>query len=204
MLMPMERLFKKNKLYSFIHLMGFIFLLPLQGSATPEIAVDEVIHHYGVLYAEDQPAVSHQFIVSNNGNEPLVINDIQSSCGCTKAEISRSEIPPGETAVLDTTLSRVKNREESKSGSASIPMIRTIRYLKSASPATLYLAGPSRRSAAFRMSSQPDPRMKQSYGSVPMSNPVTTKGSYSMQPVNILLSMPFCSMKQRRLNWMGM
>ena len=105
MLMPMERLFKKNKLYSFIHLMGFIFLLPLQGSATPEIAVDEVIHHYGVLYAEDQPAVSHQFIVSNKGNEPLVINDIQSSCGCTKAEISRSEIPPGETAVLDTTLS---------------------------------------------------------------------------------------------------
>jgi hypothetical protein len=41
--------------------------------------------------------VTHVFIVSNTGTEPLILENVQASCGCTTPEWSRDAIPVGGT-----------------------------------------------------------------------------------------------------------
>ena len=42
----------------------------------------------------------HVFKLVNTGNKPLVIYDVTTSCGCTKAEYSKEPVRPGETLDL--------------------------------------------------------------------------------------------------------
>lgn len=44
--------------------------------------------------------VNLSYIVVNDGNQPLVIDNIVTSCGCTTATLSNSVIPPGHRADL--------------------------------------------------------------------------------------------------------
>jgi hypothetical protein len=39
--------------------------------------------------------VTHEFEVTNTGTEPLVLENVQASCGCTTPEWSREPIAPG-------------------------------------------------------------------------------------------------------------
>jgi hypothetical protein len=39
--------------------------------------------------------VTHEFEVTNTGTEPLVLENVQASCGCTTPEWSRESIAPG-------------------------------------------------------------------------------------------------------------
>ena len=42
----------------------------------------------------------HVFKLVNTGNKPLVIYDVVTSCGCTKAEYGKEPVRPGETLDL--------------------------------------------------------------------------------------------------------
>ena len=42
----------------------------------------------------------HVFKLVNTGNKPLVVYDVTTSCGCTKAEYSKEPVRPGETLDL--------------------------------------------------------------------------------------------------------
>ena len=42
----------------------------------------------------------HLFKLVNTGNKPLVVYDVVTSCGCTKAEYSKEPVRPGETLEL--------------------------------------------------------------------------------------------------------
>ena len=44
--------------------------------------------------------VTHNFEIVNSGKEPLLLENVQASCGCTTPEWSREAIPPGATAVI--------------------------------------------------------------------------------------------------------
>ena len=44
--------------------------------------------------------VTHSFEVINKGKEPLKIDNVQASCGCTTPEWSRESIQPGATAII--------------------------------------------------------------------------------------------------------
>jgi len=46
---------------------------------------------------------THNFAVKNLGNDTLIIKGISTSCGCTKAKISKDKLVPGETAELKIT-----------------------------------------------------------------------------------------------------
>jgi Protein of unknown function (DUF1573) len=46
------------------------------------------------------PSVAQTFPIQNNGNEPLLITSVVTSCGCTIASLSSSVIPPGQRADL--------------------------------------------------------------------------------------------------------
>jgi hypothetical protein len=41
--------------------------------------------------------VTHEFEVVNTGSTPLVLENVQASCGCTTPEWNRDPIPPGGT-----------------------------------------------------------------------------------------------------------
>jgi hypothetical protein len=87
------------------HLLLTLLFCCHQGWTAPEILSDEIVHDFGVLYFEDHPTYAHQFTIQNAGDEPLLIRELKTSCGCTRAEISSKEIPPGETATLEAELS---------------------------------------------------------------------------------------------------
>jgi hypothetical protein len=65
----------------------------------PEVLVlKETAHDFGQI-PQGKP-VYHFFEVSNSGKEPMVITNVQTSCGCTTPEWSKDPVPPGATAKI--------------------------------------------------------------------------------------------------------
>lgn len=75
--------------------------------ATRVMVKDSVRHYYPIVMNE---RVYMTFEVTNVGDEPLVINDIQPSCGCvvTNNDLDRIVLP-GETMPLEFTYDSSKN-----------------------------------------------------------------------------------------------
>jgi hypothetical protein len=44
--------------------------------------------------------VFHNFEIVNNSSEPLTLQNVQASCGCTTPEWSKDPIAPGATAII--------------------------------------------------------------------------------------------------------
>jgi len=65
----------------------------------PEISLDKDIHDYGTVL-QNGDGLSH-FEISNTGNEPLILSNVKSSCGCTVPKWSKEPILPGKTTVID-------------------------------------------------------------------------------------------------------
>ncbi|MBI5569896.1 MAG: DUF1573 domain-containing protein [Desulfomonile tiedjei] len=79
-------------------------VLALAGNG-PRISFDKVTHDYGkVMYGN---TVNEEFTFTNTGDETLKIENLRSSCGCTKAVQGSSEVPAKQkskiTASFDTT-----------------------------------------------------------------------------------------------------
>jgi len=83
--------------------------------SAPQIFVEEKIHDCGVVCREERGTVVHTFLIQNVGDETLKIEQVKPSCGCTRADLSLAEIPPGEFAELEAELDL-----RSKSGKTSI------------------------------------------------------------------------------------
>ena len=47
--------------------------------------------------------VTHEFTFTNTGKTPLVITNVQASCGCTTPNWSKEPIPPGGTGFIKAT-----------------------------------------------------------------------------------------------------
>lgn len=59
-----------------------------------KIELEKSLYDYGkILYGQK---VAHTFSFQNTGSHPLIIKDIQTSCGCTLAEIEEKIIQPNE------------------------------------------------------------------------------------------------------------
>jgi len=55
-------------------------------------------HDFGSI-KQGVPAV-YEFEVKNTGNQPLIIQDVKPSCGCTTPEWPKTPILPGKTAKI--------------------------------------------------------------------------------------------------------
>jgi hypothetical protein len=73
-----------------------------QGEAVPRPAnvlqLKENSHSFGKI-PQGRPAV-YVFDITNLGNTPLKLDNVQASCGCTTPEWSRDAIPAGGTAQI--------------------------------------------------------------------------------------------------------
>ena len=65
----------------------------------PEIKLDKDIHDYGTI-VQNGDGLCH-FTITNTGNEPLILSNVRSSCGCTVPKWTKEPIMPGESSVID-------------------------------------------------------------------------------------------------------
>ena len=64
----------------------------------PEITFEETSFDFGDIYQGDK--VEHIFNLENTGTQPLIITNVQTTCGCTATEWPREPVLPGESASL--------------------------------------------------------------------------------------------------------
>ena len=62
------------------------------------VSMDQSEKNFGNIPLNEKR--EHIFMLVNTGNRPLVIYDVVTSCGCTKAEYGKEPVRPGETLEL--------------------------------------------------------------------------------------------------------
>lgn len=67
----------------------------------PEIEFEKTIHQFGEIHFKGNG--TYEFVFKNTGNEPLILSQPKSSCGCTVPEWPKKPILPGETNVIKVT-----------------------------------------------------------------------------------------------------
>jgi len=90
--------FKMKKLFTLFSAIAIAVVLNAQTTASPEevISVKETEFNFGTI-PQGKP-VYHFFEVINTGKDPMVISNVQTSCGCTTPEWSKEPIAPGGTS----------------------------------------------------------------------------------------------------------
>jgi hypothetical protein len=69
--------------------------LPVTG---PRIAWEESQHDFGTITEGDK--VEYAFKFKNSGNEPLILQNVQTTCGCTVPTWPKEPIAPGKSGVI--------------------------------------------------------------------------------------------------------
>ena len=67
----------------------------------PVITFDKTEHDFGTLLQGE--VVTYSFHFTNTGNAPLLISNVNTSCGCTVADFSREPINPGKDGYIKAT-----------------------------------------------------------------------------------------------------
>lgn len=67
----------------------------------PEITFEKTTHQFGEIPFNGNG--TYEFVFKNTGNEPLILSQPKSSCGCTVPEWPKKPILPGETDVIKVT-----------------------------------------------------------------------------------------------------
>jgi hypothetical protein len=86
---------------------GWLFLTMLlvfasiAGAAAPRIVVEEESFDFGTILQGDK--VEKVFRFRNDGDAPLVVDRVKTSCGCTAALLSASTLAPGESGEVRTS-----------------------------------------------------------------------------------------------------
>lgn len=86
---------------SIILIIGLLLGTSLSVDAQPKASFDKTTHEFGMILWKN-PATA-TFKVKNDGDKPLVISHVASSCGCTAVEWTQSPIAPGETGYVSST-----------------------------------------------------------------------------------------------------
>ena len=68
----------------------------------PVIVFSTDVHDFGEIQEADGP-VTFEFKYTNNGKTPLVIHNVQASCGCTTPEWTRTPIQPKASGSIKVT-----------------------------------------------------------------------------------------------------
>lgn len=85
-----------------IFLLGVLNLGILDAGAPPRLAFDHHVQDFGTAVRGRTVGVA--FVFTNAGAQPLVIEDIRSSCGCTAAALKGRTFAPGARGVVEVTL----------------------------------------------------------------------------------------------------
>ncbi|NIA03548.1 MAG: DUF1573 domain-containing protein [Nitrospirae bacterium] len=73
--------------------------------AASQITVDNAVYEFGT--ALEGVVVTHTFVLTNAGDETLVISSVRTSCGCTTTDLAKKDLAPGESVNLDAVFDTV-------------------------------------------------------------------------------------------------
>jgi hypothetical protein len=76
--------------------------------ASPDLQVETPTFNFGEIYQGDK--VPHVFEFTNQGEDPLIIDRVRSSCGCTAVLVSEKNIPPGGKGELKANFDSARFR----------------------------------------------------------------------------------------------
>jgi hypothetical protein len=65
----------------------------------PQIKFEEQQFDFGDVKQGEK--LSHKFTFKNNGNEPLILNNVLTTCGCTVTEWPKDPIQPGKSGEIE-------------------------------------------------------------------------------------------------------
>lgn len=88
-----------KKLFSLF--VAFFVLIAVSYAQKGNMKFASETHDFGRV--EQGKPVTYVFEFKNTGTDPVVINDAQASCGCTKPSWTREAIMPGKTGTLSAT-----------------------------------------------------------------------------------------------------
>ena len=110
-----------RKSFLVVLLVNFVFLSSCSKSEGEQKIDSSVIENMTVIkfekkeldfhLVEEGEVVQGSFVFTNEGKYPLVIYDVNTSCGCTVADYPKGEIAPGEQGTIS-----VKYDSEGSSG----------------------------------------------------------------------------------------
>lgn len=69
--------------------------------AQPVIKFSRESHDFGEVI--EGKLASYEFEITNVGNQPLIVNNVQASCGCTSPFWTKEPIMPGKTGTIKAT-----------------------------------------------------------------------------------------------------
>lgn len=69
---------------------------------SPKIVFEKETHDFGTIKEEDG-SVSYDFIFTNTGSQPLIIQSVKASCGCTTPEWTKDPVLPGKKGFVRAT-----------------------------------------------------------------------------------------------------
>ena len=75
-----------------------IFVMTISANAQAVITFEKNTHNFG-SFTEDREMI-YEFVFTNTGDKPLVINQAFSSCGCTVPTFTETPVQPGEKGVI--------------------------------------------------------------------------------------------------------
>ena len=81
----------------------------------PKIQLQESLYDFGEI--TEGVRVKHSFIFKNTGKMPLIITDVQTTCGCTVPDWNRNPIQPNATDEI-----KVQFNSEGKEGRMDKPI----------------------------------------------------------------------------------
>ncbi len=102
----MKRLIKKRLNFSLVtYFFCFLIVISIGANAQKnkengqaKIVFETTSHDYGVVFAGDNGEV--EFIFKNEGEIPLIINNVVSSCGCTVVNWPKDPIMPNQSGSI--------------------------------------------------------------------------------------------------------
>lgn len=87
---------------NFLSLIFLMVATAIFAAGGPVLTVKSPVYDFGNINEGDGP-VSHNFIITNTGDSPLIVVSATTSCGCTTPEIPKEPIKPGASAKLKVT-----------------------------------------------------------------------------------------------------
>ncbi len=77
---------------------NFAFAQTADSNNGPDLSFKETTHDFGDITQGD--VVEHVFAFENTGNEPLILSDVKTTCGCTAPSWPKEPVMPGESAEM--------------------------------------------------------------------------------------------------------
>lgn len=71
---------------------------PASSVVKPEMRLSETYYDFGEVNAHQ--ILTRTFVIANSGQSPLVIQRAYTTCGCTVADFTATEIPPGKVVLM--------------------------------------------------------------------------------------------------------